>query len=62
MLKRLESEIRANPSNSRGTVQFYFWKFIHNAIIHPLLSFPWSGPRLLLAMHDWTSKRCPGAG
>jgi hypothetical protein len=41
--------------------RFYFWKFIHNAIIHPLLSLPWE-PKLLTDAHDWTAKRCEGAG
>lgn len=43
------------------TVDFYFWKFIHNAVIHPLLAFPYE-PSWLQRAHDWTSKRCPGAG
>jgi hypothetical protein len=42
--------------------QFYFWKFVHNAVIHPLLAFPWSGPRWLERVHDWTGARCKGAG
>lgn len=41
---------------------FYLWKFVHNAIIHPLLAFPWEGPQWLLRAHDWTAIRCPGAG
>lgn len=40
---------------------FYFWKFVHNALIHPLLAFPWS-PRWIETMHDWTARRCWGAG
>lgn len=43
-------------------IEFWFWKFVHNAIIHPLLSFPWEGPKFILDAHDWTSKHCEGAG
>lgn len=42
--------------------RFCFWKFVHNAVIHPLLAFPWDGPRWLLRAHDWTAERCKGAG
>lgn len=42
-------------------ISFYFWKFVHNAIIHPLLSTPLE-PKWLTAFHDWTAKRCKGAG
>jgi hypothetical protein len=41
---------------------FYFWKFVHNALIHPLMSGPWKEPKWLNRLHDWTAKRCPGAG
>lgn len=41
---------------------FYFWKFVHNAIIHPIMSFPWNEPVWLNAIHDWTANKCPGAG
>lgn len=44
------------------TLDFYFWKFVHNALIHPLLAFPWEGPQWLLDAHDWTAERCKGAG
>lgn len=42
--------------------EFYVWKFVHNALIHPLMSGPWSEPRWLNALHDWTAQRCDGAG
>ncbi|MDE1971266.1 MAG: hypothetical protein KGI50_06870 [Patescibacteria group bacterium] len=42
-------------------LDFYFWKFVHNAIIHPLLAFPYE-PKWLQKIHDWTSLRCPGGG
>jgi len=42
--------------------RFFFWKFVHNAVIHPLLAFPWEGPGWLLRAHDWTADRCKGAG
>lgn len=38
-----------------------FWKFVHNALIHPLLSLPWE-PKWAQRAHDWTAKRCYGAG
>jgi hypothetical protein len=41
--------------------QFCFWMFVHNALIHPLISLPWQ-PECLLRAHDWTAKRCPGGG
>lgn len=41
--------------------RFYWWKFVHNAIAHPLLSLPWE-PTFAVRLHDWTSKRCWGAG
>ena len=47
---------------ARNKMDFYFWKFIHNAIIHPLMSGPWREPKWLNFLHDWTAKRCQGAG
>lgn len=41
--------------------RFYFWKFVHNALVHPLLSLPWESKRVL-RWHDETAKRCWGAG
>lgn len=41
-------------------MNFYFWKFIHNAIAHPLMSAPWSEPKWVLEFHDWTAKKCYG--
>lgn len=48
-------------------MSFYFWKFVHNAVIHPLLALPveesrWRLGRLVLRAHDWTAKKCWGAG
>jgi hypothetical protein len=40
---------------------WYFWKFVHNALIHPCLSLPWE-PRWAQRAHDWTAKRCLGGG
>ena len=40
----------------------YWWKFVHNAIIHPLLSTPLPEPRWLQRAHDWAAERCQGAG
>lgn len=48
-------------------MKFYIFKFIHNAIVHPMLSLPineynWYIGRKILKLHDWTSKFCEGAG
>lgn len=40
---------------------FFWWKFVHNALLHPLLSLPWE-PRWVQRAHDWTATRCYGAG
>lgn len=62
-----------NPRNARegmGVVsaeedargpKFLFFKFVHNALVHPLLSLPWE-PRWAQRAHDWTARRCYGAG
>ena len=42
-------------------LSWYFWKFVHNALIHPLLSMPWE-PKWAQRAHDWTSLRCRGGG
>jgi hypothetical protein len=39
---------------------WYFWKFVHNLLIHPLLAFPWE-PKWAQRAHDWTAQRCKGA-
>ena len=41
--------------------RWYWWKFVHNALLHPLLAFPWE-PRWAQIAHDWTAKRCLGGG
>ena len=40
---------------------FAWWRFVHNAVIHPLLAFPWA-PKWAERAHDWTAQRIPGAG
>jgi hypothetical protein len=40
---------------------WYFWKFVHNLLIHPLLAFPWE-PKWAQRAHDWTAQRCKGGG
>ncbi len=42
--------------------KFYFWKFLHNAVIHPMMAGPWDEPEWLNRIHDWTAERCWGAG
>lgn len=49
-------------TTSQFGASFYFWKFVHNFLIHPLMAFPWKEPKWLCDLHDWTAKRCPGAG
>lgn len=51
----------AAPPPPIRDARFYFWKFVHNALIHPLLSLPWE-PKFLQRWHDATAKRCKGAG
>ncbi len=41
---------------------FWFWKFVHNALVHPLMAWPWDEPEWLNRLHDWTAKKCWGAG
>lgn len=41
--------------------RFFWWKFVHNALIHPCLSLPWE-PKWAQRAHDWTAARCYGAG
>lgn len=43
-------------------MRFYFWKFVHNALVHPLMCGPWQEPAWLCRLHDWTGERCKGAG
>jgi hypothetical protein len=40
-------------------VKFAFWNFVHNAIIHPPMAFPWI-PRWLQVAHDWTADQAYG--
>jgi hypothetical protein len=44
-----------------GMISWYFWKFVHNAIIHPFLSMPYE-PKWAQRAHDWTAARCWGGG
>lgn len=60
---RIAGQLPGYEHPTRPPAEFsYFWKFVHNAIIHPLLAFPWRGPRWLERAHDWTADRCRGAG
>lgn len=53
--------IPGSPHGGHRPVSFYFWRFVHNAVIHPLIAFPYA-PRWAERAHDWTARRCPGAG
>lgn len=35
----------------------YFWNFVHNVIVHPLLASSCGGSRWLARLHDWTAER-----
>lgn len=51
-----------SPSvGQKRSVAYYFWKFVHNICIHPLLAFPWE-PKWAQRAHDWTAARCWGGG
>lgn len=41
--------------------RWYWWKFVHNGLIHPWLAFPCE-PKWAQDAHDWTAKRCIGGG
>jgi len=43
------------------TANWYWWKFVHNFLIHPLLAFPWE-LKWVQRAHDWTAKKCWGGG
>lgn len=51
----------SEPTEQVRTAAWYFWKFVHNALIHPWLALPWE-PRWTQRAHDWTAKRCFGGG
>lgn len=40
---------------------WYWWKFVHNLLIHPFLAWPYE-PKWAQRAHDWTSLRCRGGG
>lgn len=52
---------KAATEAPRETMSWYFWKFVHNALIHPFLALPWE-PRWAQRVHDWTAERCKGGG
>jgi hypothetical protein len=41
--------------------RWYWWKFVHNGLIHPLLALPFE-PEWAQRAHDWTARRCIGGG
>lgn len=53
---------RASAIRMTRDWRFYLWKFVHNGIIHPLMSLPINEPAWLCRAHDWTAERCKGAG
>lgn len=40
----------------RGRVMKHVWTFIHNAVAHPMIAFPYR-PRWAVRFHDWTAER-----
>lgn len=51
----------ATASNVERNIAWYWWKFVHNLLVHPWLALPWE-PRWAQRAHDWTAKRCLGGG
>jgi hypothetical protein len=43
------------------SVRFLFWKFVHNAVVHPLMGMPWEEPAWLLYAHEKTAQLCEDA-
>lgn len=37
-------------------LKFYLFKFIHNALVHPLMAWPWE-PQWVTRLHDCTARR-----
>lgn len=37
-------------------VSRYFWRFIHNALVHPLMAWPWE-PKWVRTLHDWAAEK-----
>jgi len=54
-------EAGMNDPEPDRTISWYWWKFVHNLLIHPFLAWPYE-PRWAQRAHDWTAKRCPGGG
>lgn len=57
-----QDEQLAEQDDRKAWWPFYFWKFVHNAIVHPAMSLPIDEPAWLNRLHDWTGERCKGAG
>lgn len=51
----------ATPPALERNLSWFFWKLVHNALVHPLLCLPWE-PRWAQRAHDWTARRCIGGG
>jgi hypothetical protein len=41
---------------TKRTWNYYFWNFVHNAIVHPMLALPMEEPKWLTRFHDWTAE------
>jgi hypothetical protein len=64
MLEQEMQTVLNPPLNQKEPVRdakWYFWKFVHNTIIHPILGLPWDIEWANRA-HDWTAERCYGGG
>lgn len=57
----METNTDSSESEIKRDASWYWWKFVHNLLIHPFLAFPWD-PKWALRAHDWTGKRCIGGG
>lgn len=49
--------IRFSPTGIK--VSRYWWKFVHNGCVHPLMAFPWE-PKWIDRLHNWTFNKWGG--
>lgn len=52
-----ETQVAVDETDIKQKWKWYFWKFVHNFLIHPLLAFPLKFKWVQRA-HDWTAERC----
>jgi hypothetical protein len=47
---------RIQKLNRKNKKMLHFWRFLHNALIHPLLAFPYE-PEWVTKLHDWSANK-----